>query len=137
MNDIACRIAALRIHPVKSCAGIALDEALLVETGFDLDRAWMVVDEDGAMLTQRRWPRMALVSTRLRSDDLVLRAPGMLALHLRLDVVERATRVRVWDDEVRAFDMGDIAAQWFSDFLGLRARLVRFDPDERRLAGRD
>jgi uncharacterized protein YcbX len=25
--------------------------------------------------------------------------------------------------------MGDIAAQWFSDFLGRKLRLVRFDPD--------
>ena len=49
MSDLACTLAALFVHPVKSCAGIALDEALLVETGLDLDRAWMVVDEHGAI----------------------------------------------------------------------------------------
>jgi uncharacterized protein YcbX len=42
--------------------------------------------------------------------------------------------VRVWDDEVPAFDMGDLAGQWFSDFLGCKARLARFDPDHRRLS---
>ena len=136
-DAVTCRIAALNIHPIKSCAGITLDEALLVETGLELDRAWMVVDERGGMLTQRQWPRMALVSARLRSDELVLRAPGMLALHLRLDAVEVATRARVWSDDVRAFDMGDLAAQWFSDFLSARLRLVRFDPDQRRLASRE
>jgi uncharacterized protein YcbX len=30
--------------------------------------------------------------------------------------------------------MGDTAAQWFSDFLGQKLRLVRFDPDHRRLS---
>jgi uncharacterized protein YcbX len=35
--------------------------ALLVETGLDFDRAWMVVDEHGEMLTQRELPRLALV----------------------------------------------------------------------------
>jgi uncharacterized protein YcbX len=30
--------------------------------------------------------------------------------------------------------MGDVAAQWFSDFLGTQLRLVRFDPDHRRLS---
>jgi uncharacterized protein YcbX len=30
--------------------------------------------------------------------------------------------------------MGDLAAQWFSDFLGQRLRLVRFDADHRRLS---
>jgi uncharacterized protein YcbX len=40
----------------------------------------------------------------------------------------------VWDDEVDAYDMGDTAAQWFSDFLGRKLRLVRFDPERRRLS---
>ncbi|MCA0240285.1 MAG: MOSC N-terminal beta barrel domain-containing protein [Proteobacteria bacterium] len=135
MSDrIDCSIAALYLHPIKSCAGIAVDEALLIETGLQLDRAWMVVDADGNMLTQRDWPRMALVRPTLRADDMVLRAPGMLALHVSLDAVEAPTRVRVWHDEVRAYDMGDLAAQWFSDFLGARLRLVRFDPEQKRLS---
>ena len=60
----------------------------------------MVVDDDGMFVTQRELPRMALIQPQLRSDDLVLRAPGMLALHLRIDVVEAVTQVQVWDDEV-------------------------------------
>ena len=51
---------------------------------------------------------------------MVLRAPGMLALHMAFDAVEEPVNVRVWDDEVAAYDMGDIAAQWFSDFLSSR-----------------
>jgi uncharacterized protein len=77
---------------------------------------------------------MTLIRPTLRSSDLMLRAPGMLALHLQLDAVEGDCRVRVWDDEVDAFDMGDLAAQWFSDFLGQPLRLARFDPDAKRLA---
>lgn len=127
-------IASLHIHPIKSCAGIAVNEAQLIDTGFEYDREWMVVDADGEFLSQRELPRMALVRPTLRSDDLVLRAPGMLALHLRLDAVEGDCRVRVHADEVAAFDMGDLAAQWFSDFLGTRARLARFDPGQRRLS---
>jgi uncharacterized protein YcbX len=79
---------------------------------------------------------MALVRTQLRHADLVLRAPGMLALHLALDAVEERARVRVWDDEIDAYDMGDLPAQWFSDFLGRRLRLARFDPEQRRLSSR-
>ena len=142
MSEIACSVSELYVHPIKSCAGMAVREALLVETGLDLDRQWMVVDKHGDMLTQRELPRMALITLTLKHSELILRAPGMLALHLRLDVVEAATRARVWDDEVRAFDMGDLAAQWFSDFLGLGTaakrplRLVRFDPEQRRLSSK-
>ena len=129
-------LSSLHLHPIKSCAAVAVDEALLIETGFEHDRAWMVVDADGEFLSQRALPRMALVKPTLRSSDLMLRAPGMLTLHLLLDTVEAPCRVKVWNDSVAAYDMGDLAAQWFSDFLGRRVRLARFDPAERRLASK-
>ena len=132
--DLTAAIARLFVYPVKSCAGVELREAALTETGLDLDRAWMVVNEAGEFVSQRELPRMALIRPQIRSTDVVLRAPGMLALHLQIDTVEQAVKVRVWDDEVPAFDMGAVAAQWFSDFLGRRLRLVRFDPEHRRLS---
>jgi uncharacterized protein len=127
-------IAGLYVHPVKSCARIAVDQALVIETGLEWDRYWMVVDETGVFVSQRETPKLALVKPTLRANDLVLRAPGMLALHVSLDAIERETRVRVWDDELAAGDMGDLAAQWFSDFLGRRVRLARFDPDVQRVS---
>lgn len=135
-HDLAGTIARLFIHPIKSCAGIEVREALLTDTGLDLDRAWMVVNAQGMFMTQREWPRMALIRPTLRTSDLVVRAPGMLALHLALDRVESPVTVTVWNDTVPAWDMGALAAQWFSDFLGTPCRLVRFDPDHRRLSSK-
>jgi uncharacterized protein YcbX len=134
--EITARIERLFVYPIKSCAGVELAQAVLTETGFDLDRAWMVVDEAGEFVTQRELPRMALIRPQLKLHEVVLRAPGMLALHLQIDAVEAPARVRIWDDEVSAWDMGPLAAQWFSDFLGRKLRLVRFDPDQRRLSSR-
>ncbi|MCE1194419.1 MAG: MOSC N-terminal beta barrel domain-containing protein [Acidovorax sp.] len=133
-SDLSGTIARLFVYPVKSCAGIEVQEALLTETGLDLDRAWMVVDAEGNFLTQRALPRMALVRPQLKSDEMVLRAPGMLALHVALDAVEAPATVTVWRDTVPAWDMGAVAAQWFTDFLGQPCRLVRFDPEHRRLS---
>lgn len=132
--EVTARLERLFVYPVKSCAGIEVQDMLLAETGFDLDRAWMVVDAAGNFVSQRELPRMALVKPQLRRSEVVLRAPGMLALHLSIDMVEEPVRVRVWDDEVAAYDMGAIAAQWFTDFLGRPLRLVRFDPEHRRLS---
>lgn len=131
-GDVEVRIASLHVHPVKSCAGIAVDEALVIETGFEFDRAWMLVDERGVFVSQRDLPRMALIQPTLKHVDMVLRAPGMLALHVALDTVEAPVQATVWNDSVKAYDMGDLAAQWFSDFLGRRLRLARFDPEFHR-----
>ncbi len=136
MSDLTVTLASLHVYPIKSCAGVALDECLLIETGLEFDRAWMVVDSEGEFVSQRELPRMALVGCTLKHSELVARAPGMLALHLALDTVEQPTRVRVWNDEVEAYDMGDLAARWFSDFLRQELRLVRFDPEQKRLSNR-
>ncbi|MCW5656379.1 MAG: MOSC N-terminal beta barrel domain-containing protein [Burkholderiaceae bacterium] len=134
MSEQTVSIAGLYVHPVKSCARIALNQALVTETGLEWDRQWMVVDEAGEFVSQRECPKLALVRPTLRFNDLVLRAPGMLALHLALDAIERETRVRVWSDELAAGDMGDLAAQWFSDFLGRGVRLARFYPEVQRVS---
>lgn len=133
--ELPLHIAELWVYPVKSCAGIRVPRATLTESGLEWDRTWMVVDAAGEFVSQRELPRMALIQPSFRMGQLVLRAPGMLALHLALDAAEAPLRVRVWDDVVDAYDMGEVAAQWFSDFLGQRGlRLARFDPEVRRLS---
>jgi len=137
--DLHATIARLFVYPIKSCAGVELPEVLLTETGLEFDRAWMVVGADGTFVSQRELPRMALIRPQMKQMEMVLRAPGMLALHIAFDRVEKPVRVKVWRDEVAAYDMGDIAAQWFSDFLSepgkpQRLRLVRFDPEHKRLS---
>jgi uncharacterized protein YcbX len=135
-TELQAVISQLFIYPVKSCAALALDRALLTDQGLEWDRTWMVVDERGEFYSQREFPRLALVQPRLRAADLVLRAPGMLALHLSLNGVQAPAKVRLWDEEIDAWDMGPLAAQWFSDFLGAPARLVRFDPEFERPSSR-
>lgn len=140
-DTLPLAIEQLWIFPIKSCAGIRLSSVELLETGLEWDRTWMVVDADGEFVSQRELPRMALIQPRFRMGQLELRAPGMLSLHLALDAAEAPKRVRIWDDTVDAYDMGDVAGQWFTDFLALDLpkgmgplRLVRFDPEERRLS---
>ena len=137
--DVQGHIGQLWVHPVKSCSGISVEAARLLPTGLEWDREWMVVDERGDFVTQRELPGMALVQPRLSRHHLHLNAPGMSELTLPLlpDSCMPRLSVRVWDDELLAFDVGVAAATWFSAFFagltsipdGLkRLRLVRFDP---------
>ncbi len=133
-DDLVAVISRLYVYPVKSCAGVEVNEAILTETGLEFDRAWMVVDANGAFLTQRELPRMALIKPQLKQYEMVLRAPGMLALHVSLNEVEEPVRVSLRNEKLQAYDMGAMAAQWFTDFLGTTARLVRFDPEHKRVS---
>ena len=139
--DLSGAVARLFIYPVKSCAGIEVQEALLTETGLEFDRAWMLVDAQGAFLTQRALPRMALIRPRIARDQgaLLLQAPGLgeLRVPLATDATQPLTPVVVWKDTVPAWDMGDEAAHWLTAFLGQPCRLLRFDPAQRRLSSPD
>ncbi|PLY43125.1 MOSC domain-containing protein [Janthinobacterium sp. ROICE36] len=125
------------LYPIKSCAGIHLQEAVLTHSGLMsehvFDREWMVVDAQGRFLTQREHPRMALIVPSIKATTLELRAPGMLRLEIELGLPhpQRAPmlEVQVWDDTVRAYDCDAVTATWFSNAIGVPCRLVRFHPD--------
>lgn len=136
---MSARIASLHVYPVKSCAGLAPAQARLHATGLALDRAWVVTDAAGDFVTQRTLPRMALVQAgadEAGPGTLTLRAPGMAPLCVPPPAAAQVTRpVRVWKDRVPAWDMGEAAAQWLSQFLACPGlRLARFDPAVPRLA---
>ncbi|WP_233830073.1 MOSC domain-containing protein [Paraburkholderia sp. ZP32-5] len=130
-------ISELFVYPIKSCAGIALREARLLATGLEYDRNWMITDPDGAMLTQRAYPRMALIRVEIGDADLIVSAPGMPVLRTPLDAARLGAAVKVetkvWRDAAYGLDTGDEAAAWFTEFLGLPARLLRFNPARERI----
>lgn len=132
-------ISALFVYPVKSCRGIALDEAQLESHGLRWDRHWMVVDATGRFVSQREYPAMALIATELAADALHLRTPNGAELVLSYAAPAHLTRVpvSVWRDCFDALDEGDAAARWMSAAIGAPLRLVRFADDVTRLASRD
>jgi uncharacterized protein len=143
--EVHARIQNLFVYPIKSCGAVEVKDAILTDTGLEYDRAWMVVNEHGEFVTQRDLPRMCLIQPTLKHFEMVLRAPGMLTLHITLTAIEKPCRVTVWGHECAAYDMGDVAAQWFTDFLmqnrpagtqAMKLRLVRFDPEHQRLSNK-
>jgi uncharacterized protein YcbX len=129
-------IASLFVYPVKSCRGIALDRACMTATGLQHDREWMVVTPEGRFLTQREYPRLALIVPSFVDDaSLRLEAPGLPALDVPLHHARNGAdhrEVTVWRAKCLGWDEGDTAARWLTRVLGREVRLVRFDPARRR-----
>ncbi len=94
-----------------------------------MDRRWMVVDKDGRFLSQRSFPKMALIHANLDDHYLFLSAPSMTPLMINHCPTGEPCSVVVWKDTCIAHDMGDEAAAWVSYFLNTDARLV-FLPEE-------
>jgi uncharacterized protein YcbX len=125
-DPLVIRVSGLAIYPIKSCRGIALTEAEVVERGFRHDREWMVVDAAGRFVSQRTRPQLARVAVRMSDRSLIIAANGMPPLEVPLVPARRQARtVTIWRDTCRAEPCGPPAARWFSDLLGAPVELVR------------
>lgn len=119
-------LSGLYIYPIKSAAGLTLETATVEARGLEGDRRYMVTDPQGKFMTQRKYPRMALIQVNL-GETLGLTAPGMPSLEL---ASPQATEVdvEVWGDRTTAYHCGPDAQTWLSDFLQTPCQLV-YMPD--------
>lgn len=129
-------ITGLFTHPIKSCAAQAHPDGVGVSVaGLEHDREWVVVDQAGVFMTQRRWPRMAVIRPRVEQGRITVQAPDMPDLSWSLDqgqCDDAPVPVRIWTADTLGRDEGDVAAQWFSTVLQTPCRLLRRHIDARR-----
>lgn len=124
------QLADIIIYPVKSLAGIHVNHWPVEKNGLKYDRKWMLIDEAGQFLSQRRLPRMALINTALTDHELVLSASGMADLIIPLETTTGESIIStVWDDTCPAQRVSEAADFWLSRFLGQDCRLV-YQPDD-------
>ncbi len=115
-------VEELWIYPIKSCKGFQVNQAVVTKRGFEFDRLYMVVDGlDGKFVSQRKYPRMALISTAIDYEKriLMMDAPGMSRLILSLDQTgEMDMIVNVWGDICEAVAVGGPSVcAWLNAFL--------------------
>lgn len=129
------RAVELITYPVKGCAGVRLRACPLTAAGLRHDRTFMVVTEDGTFRSQRRDPRLAVISPQVSDDGerLALDAPGAPTLRLAVDLSSARCRVELFGVPYQGIDQGDAAARWLSAVLDAPSRLVRVPPEHRRV----
>src|ERR1700761_1688123 len=128
------KISDLFVYPVKSCAGVQMNEVSIVPTGFEFDRNWMVVDADGMFVTQREYPKLALVTPAI-NGGVSLSAPGMEPLHLWANGTGEPVTITLFGEQHVAMATAPDADVWFSRYLGVPCRLVKCDPTTFRKGG--
>ena len=118
-------LSSLHYYPIKACRGQTAEAAFVERRGLRHDRRFMIVDLQGRFLTQRDVPALALVVPQVADTSLSLSAPNMPGLSLPVTASGPTKLVSVWSsDAVEAIDQGGDAAEWFSSYLEVPARLV-------------
>ena len=125
------KISSLFIYVIKACGATEVDVLRLCPWGPRHDREYMVIDRNGNFLTQRDYPRLALIQPRIERDCLLIRLGGKVEFLLPFKNPNTQLReVTIWGDKVWAYDQGDVASRAFGEFLGVYCRLVKYQPKE-------
>lgn len=128
------KIKEICVYPIKSCAAFKIyDTWPLDTTGLLYDRCWMIVDKNGMAITQKHYPRMCLIKSRilLQTGQLELSFHNMNIIEVPLNTPTESSKAidyslcqtKVCEDLVEGIDCGDEVAQWLSgclEVIGLR-----------------
>ncbi|VUD56450.1 hypothetical protein TDB9533_02105 [Thalassocella blandensis] len=122
------RVTELTLFPVKSCAGIALEQASLNEAGLEFmgiyDRSWAICKPNQHLLTQRQNPQLALITPRISQGQLYLyhERAGEILLPA-INTLEQATTTALWKDFCPALQAPEAVNQWLRQALNTQEEL--------------
>ena len=122
------QLSEIYIYPVKSLGGVRLDEAEVTDRGLKYDRRWMLIDENNRFISQREYPQLALFSVAIQKGNLLItdnKTGEKLTISNSLNhSATQSLKVTIWDDEVEAYQVSEIANEFFTQALSMPIRLV-------------
>ncbi|XP_035232948.1 mitochondrial amidoxime reducing component 2-like, partial [Stegodyphus dumicola] len=132
------KIAKIYFFPIKSMKGYEVSQGKCTKAGLEvnglLDRAFMLISEDGMLLSQRQAPRLALLpAPQISGKYLLLTQPSGPSVKVEIKdspaSEDKVLECRVHTDSVTVVDCGDEVASWFQVYLEKPGvRLVRYFP---------
>ncbi|EPR68717.1 MOSC domain-containing protein [Cyclobacterium qasimii] len=129
------KVSQINIYPIKSLGGINLIDANVEISGFQYDRNWMLVDQNGKFLTQRSLPEMALLQVELQEKGLLVYHQLNPEDRIEIPFLENTGEKiegTVWDDSVKTLHVSSKIDKWFSAKLKTNCQLVKMDLDNKR-----
>jgi len=126
-------VVELYIYPIKGLKGISQKTVQLFKEGFQHDRRWMLIDIFGNFISQRSHPELALFITSIDGDTVSVYYKDD---HISFSIPEQsgnAMTSQVWDSEASFHEVSPIASKWFAEQLGSDVRLVKQNPEKKRI----
>lgn len=128
-------LTGLYIYPIKSLGGIPLNEAKVEEMGLQYDRRWMLIDEEGIFITQRKYAELALLQVSIDKTGLTVRHKIEAEKTISFGFTEttgKSVHVTIWDDQCMALEVSEKVNEWFSFFMNKEVKLVHIPENEKR-----
>ncbi|RZK16828.1 MAG: MOSC domain-containing protein [Pedobacter sp.] len=133
MNDLM--LSGIYIYPVKSLGGISLGESILEERGLQYDRRWVLVDDEGIFITQRKYPLLSLLKVSINGDHIMVSHQNEPEQYISFPIAQQngeTIQVTIWDDLTFGIEVSENVSNWFSNYLKFSVRLVKMEEQTKR-----
>ena len=118
-------LSEINTYPIKSTHPISIKTGYLFPTGIGLDRNWMVIDANDAMMTSRKYPKLLHVSSCIDGSNLRVILPHQDFLIPLVPQPNTPVLVKHWGEGLMpAWSQNTALDAALSDYLGLPCRLV-------------
>lgn len=131
-GNMDVRLSAINVYPVKGIRGEPVSGGLVEPAGLRGDRRWILADAQGIFLSQRSFPRLALLSGTFDGTTLKLSGPDLEPMTIPVPDGSSRMRVRVWRDDVDAAAVAPETDRLLSTWLGHPCHLAYMDDGCRR-----
>lgn len=114
-------VSELYVYPLKGGRGFATESASIVESGFQGDRDFVLVDSTNNFISQRKYAKLACIVLRIIEDGKKVYVSGdRITEGLSVPLVKGGEEevLTVWGKECRGYYQGDEISAWFNEFLG-------------------
>ena len=118
-------VTELYVYPIKNLAGIAVQDAIVQEMGFENDRRWMLIDAENQCITQRVYPILSQFYPIINGDAIEISYKGSKHKFLISETLTTPVYSQVWEDETKVYEVNLETSQWFSTQLGMECKLVK------------
>lgn len=120
------QVVDLTIYPIKSTAGITLDQARLELRGFANDRRCAIVaSENRRILTAREHGNMLAIQSHVGPDGLLVHLPNHTEPIVLPYLLQPIERVNLWAEEQHpAMVYNQAINQAFSEYLGIDCLVI-------------
>ena len=67
------KVLSLNIYPIKGMKGTSVESARVLQRGFENDRRYMLIDEQGTFISQRSHPQLVHFRPEIINKEMVIR----------------------------------------------------------------
>lgn len=128
-------LSAIYIYPIKSLGGVSVTQSYIEERGLQFDRRWVLIDDQGVFITQRKYPLLSLLQVDVLDNQLKIshRDHPLETISFSIDQqTSVGIPVTIWDDLTEGFEVDPEVSEWFSRYMNFNVRLVKMDQGTKR-----